>query len=115
MRNRVDPNKYAEYDALTVGDDLPETLQSNYVKPYTKKESVAKAYAKEGNLILITKATVEPGNILADLEGLVPIIKGLNQDILDESDMKYMKKDKEVLVKEPISGAKIIMKSGRLS
>lgn len=114
MNNRVPKELYDDYNSLKVGDVLPAKLQSTLIKPYTKKESVAKAYAKEGNLIFIVQCKVPISNIVADLEQIPALLKGVNQDILDDSDLKYTKKDKEVMVREPVQNAIITMKQGFL-
>lgn len=115
MRERVGKDLWEEYDNLKVGDTFPIKLQSVNMKPYSKKEAVAKAYAKEGHLTMIVKVKVPQKHIIADLENIIPFVKDIDQDILDDSNYKYFKKDKEVIVSEPIQNAEIIMKTGKLS
>lgn len=113
MKFRLDKGQQEIVNNLNVGDELPDFLKKDFVfnkySSYTKKLSVAKQYAKEGNVTMIVEANVSKEDILCDLEFMKNIVKS---DYFDKNDFAYFKKDKEVIVIEPIK-AKIIEIKGK--
>jgi hypothetical protein len=110
IRKRVKKIYWKELNSLEVGDSFPKKFLSSYIKPYTTKLTAARYYAKEGDLNFILKAQVF--DVICDTFRLIPLLK--NQDILDEGDIEYFKKDREVLVLEPIQSAIVYYKKGKL-
>jgi len=112
IRNRLGKDVIDKAMQLKVGDEFPDYLQGTkgLIKPYTKKKSVARSYAKEGDVNIVTEAKVNKGSIIADLESLIPFIKDIKQDIVDKDDLDYFKSDKEVLVVQPIKSKIVFIK-----
>lgn len=116
MRFRIDRKYWSIVNDLKVGDILPDFLKkkelSNDYVSYSKKMSVAKRYAKEGDICIIVEVKDNGNNILADLSHifLLPDAK----EHFDLNDLNYMKQEKEVIVHEVNIQPVIIFKSGKL-
>jgi len=115
LESRLTPAQINIVNNLKAGDDLPEFLFKQHVNAasYTKKQGLAKSYA-QGKMQILVEADVPKNKILADLENLPNLIKKhkLKQSVFDIDDLKYMKRDKEVFVLEPIK-ARILSISGK--
>lgn len=107
IKNRIDTKNIEKINNLKVGDDAPDFLMKIYgnFASYTKKKSIAKYYSREGNVSIVLKAIVKKENIIADLEQLSG---GIWKD-----EEEYFKKDKEVIVEEPVD-TKIEFIKGKL-
>lgn len=105
MKFRVTPEQYAELRKLNPGDAAPEFLrkQGNDFTSTSLKESVAKSYAKEGNIEVVLKATLSREDVLCDTTQIEKLLKSVGKgNLLDSETYAYFKRDREIFVKEPI-------------
>jgi hypothetical protein len=114
MRDRVSKEKHEELNNLKIGDKIPNYLiRPSGISSYTKKLSLAKKYSKDGHMNIIIEAKPNKDSIILDLETFAKQLKKENETYFDEEDLKYMLRDKEVIILEPIE-ATLIEKSGKL-
>ncbi len=102
-------------NALKLGDMLPEflyksSMYNNCYASFSKKKSIANWYSREGNVSIVVEKTVQPENVLVDLENLHKIAPDSE---LVEYHSAYFESDKEVIIVEPVEGLTIIKKEGR--
>ena len=107
IRKRFDNKAISIINALNIGDIVPDMLNEPGPRPWTKKKSVAKSYATDGNLAIMIMAIVQPKDLIADLSQLPLDIAAFDDD------RDYYKEDKEVIVSQPVK-ATIVYKKGRL-
>lgn len=112
VRQRLDREKIIEINNLKIGDYLPSYLSRNSeFSSYTKKLFVAKKYS-EGRKSIVVESIIDKKNTIIDLEFFAKILRTSN-NIFDKEDLEYMRKDKEVLMIEPVK-SKIIYIKGNL-
>lgn len=116
--SRVSTEDRKIVNKVQVGDETPEfllgSLHDHGIMPYTKSLTVAKHYM-EGEVSIVIETTVEKNNVVCDLSNLEKLIKklGINQSIFDTNDFAYMKREKEVLVRNAKTlPSKIAIKKG---
>uniref|UniRef100_A0A6M3LV42 Uncharacterized protein n=1 Tax=viral metagenome TaxID=1070528 RepID=A0A6M3LV42_9ZZZZ len=108
MKFRMTPEQFSQAKQLKEGDSAPSFLskKGNSYSSSTKSANVAKYYAKEGHIEIVLKTVVGKNNILVDTTNLKKIlIENNKESLLPDEDYDYFKRDKEVILEEPIKYA----------
>lgn len=114
IRNRIDKRYWETVNKLSLHDNLPRFLQKSHIyskyASYSRKLTVARYYAKGGDVsIIVEKTFTNKNNILIDFFNFSKMYPDL-KFVRDNKD--YFVRDKEVIVIEPINGLIIIKKRG---
>jgi hypothetical protein len=105
MKFRTTKEQYDILKNLNHGDYAPEFLRKsgNDFSSASKSLSIANQYAKEGHINIILESKVSKENVLVDTENLYDVLnKHGSLNIFDRDDYIYFKKEKEVILIEPI-------------
>lgn len=118
IRQRVDDSNRKLINQVQAGEISPKFLNNSFhahnVASFTKSQSVAKRYS-EGEVSIVIKIEANKNQIICDLTNLEKLLKKYPDvnHTFDKEDFRYMKLEKEVIVKSnEILDSVIVYKKG---